>query len=118
MNNLKKIRKSKKYTQQEIADYLNVSRNTYSRYERDVFKMDHDTLIKLSKYFNVSVDYIIGNIDEPVTLDELQFLKELKIKSDDELLSSGKYDFVDDSGKRISKEDIKKMLEILRAYED
>jgi transcriptional regulator with XRE-family HTH domain len=118
MNNLEKLRKERGLKQSDVVDAINVAQTTYSRYERGTRKLEADTLNLLSKFFNVSVDYIIGNIDEPVTLDELQFLKELKLKSDDELLSSGKYDFVDDSGKRISKEDIKKMLEILRAYED
>lgn len=116
MNNLKKIRKNSKKTQQEIADFLNVARNTYSRYERDIFKMDHETLIKLSRYFNVSVDYIIGNIKEPVTLDELRFLKEMRFKTNEELMEE--YNIHGDDEKKLSKEEILKMLEQIRASID
>lgn len=116
MNNLRKLRKEKGFKQSEVADAINVAQPTYSRYELGTRKLEGDILISLSQFFNVSIDYILGNIDEPVTLDELQFLKDLKEKSDDELIS--KHNFVDDDGKTMTKDDIKKMLEILRAYED
>lgn len=117
MNNLKKIRKSKGIYQEEVAKFLNVARNTYSRYERDIHKMDPDTLIKLSKYFNISVDYIIGNIDEPVTLDEIRFMKGIgrSNMSDNEIMNQ--YNLVDDEGKPATKKDIKEILNMLRKFE-
>jgi transcriptional regulator with XRE-family HTH domain len=116
MNNLKKIRKDRGFTQEYLSKILDVSESTYSRYESKLRKLDADVLTRLSSFYNLSIDYILGNIDEPVTLDELRFLKDLKEKSNEQLISE--HDFIDDDGKKMSRKDIKKMLEILRAYED
>jgi transcriptional regulator with XRE-family HTH domain len=113
---LKKLRADHNLLQKDIYDVLHIDKSTYSKYEKGILKPSIDILEKLSKFFNVSSDYILGSIDEPVTLSELKFLKELKVKTDDELIKE--HEFVNDSGKVVSKKDIKKMLAILRAYED
>ncbi|MBV4131793.1 helix-turn-helix domain-containing protein [Holdemanella biformis] len=48
-------------TQQEIADYLGCQREVYRRYEKGTRTMPIDFLIKLSKYYSVSIDYMVGN---------------------------------------------------------
>ncbi len=48
-------------TQQEIADYLGCQREVYRRYEKGTRTMPIDFLIKLSKYYSVSIDYLVGN---------------------------------------------------------
>ena len=47
-------------TQQEIADMLLCNRQVYARYERGIREIPVSMLIKLAKYYNVSVDYILG----------------------------------------------------------
>lgn len=47
-------------TQQEIADYLGCQREVYRRYEKGTRTMPIDFLIKLSKYYSVSLDYLVG----------------------------------------------------------
>jgi len=47
-------------TQQEIADMLICNRQVYARYERGIREVPISMLIKLAKYYNVSVDYIVG----------------------------------------------------------
>jgi len=59
-SNLKKLRKEKGATQTEIATFLGVRQNTYSQYESDSRQPDIDTLVKLSAYYNTSVDVIVG----------------------------------------------------------
>ena len=61
MINLKDLRKEKKCTQLDVANYLNVARTTYSAYEQGANEPDCNTLIKLSGYFNKSIDYLLGN---------------------------------------------------------
>lgn len=51
-------------TQQEIADMLICNRQVYARYERGIREIPVSMLIKLSKYYDVSVDYILGLTDE------------------------------------------------------
>ena len=45
--NLKKYRLKEKYMQETVAEYINKSSRTYSRYETGTLKPDIDTLIML-----------------------------------------------------------------------
>lgn len=63
-NNLKILRNKKTVSQQEIADYLKITRQAYSFYENGKRQPDYETLLKLAKYFNVSVDELLGDLDE------------------------------------------------------
>lgn len=58
---LKSLRINKHMTQQELAKHLGISRATVAGYETKGKQPDYDKLIALSKLFNVSVDYLIGN---------------------------------------------------------
>ena len=61
METLLKLRKSKGATQKELADFLGISRQAYANYENGNREPDNNTLLKLASYFNVSVDYLLGN---------------------------------------------------------
>lgn len=61
---LRDIREDQDITQSEIAEYLNVRQNTYSQYETEKRQIPIETLIKLARYFNTSVDYILNLTDE------------------------------------------------------
>lgn len=64
-------RTAKKLTQQNVADYLMVKRQTYSSYERGVSIPDSSTLKKLSRLFEVPADELLGIEKSPSELDEL-----------------------------------------------
>lgn len=57
---IRELRKSKGLTQEEFAPVLNMSRASYSYIESGSRELNIETLIKLSKFFNVSTDYILG----------------------------------------------------------
>lgn len=57
---LSKIRKLKNLNQQKVAMDLNISRESLSYYENGKRSPDVDMLIRLSDYFNVSIDYLIN----------------------------------------------------------
>lgn len=63
--NIRSLREDKDIRQKEIAAYLNVSQNTYSQYETGVIALTADILIKLSDYYDVSVDYLLDLTDNP-----------------------------------------------------
>lgn len=63
MNNLRKLRKEKGLTQIELAKYIGISQNNYSYWENGKVKIDDKSLNKLADYFNVSVDYLLGRIE-------------------------------------------------------
>ena len=51
-------------SQRAIAKMLNVSQGTYNNWENEKTEPSITQLIQLSKIFEVSVDYIIGNSDD------------------------------------------------------
>ncbi len=66
--NTKFFRKSKKVSQRELAQHLNVSRTTYQSYENGRNEPNIDTLIKMADFFGVSVDTLIGHDNHIVDL--------------------------------------------------
>ena len=56
---LKMIRKQKNLNQLKVALDLNISREALSYYENGKRNPDLNTLIAMSNYFNVSIDYLI-----------------------------------------------------------
>ena len=59
MIGLKKIRKQKGYSQLKVAMDLAISREALSYYENGKRSPDVNMLVRLSQYFNVSIDYLI-----------------------------------------------------------
>ncbi len=59
MKGLVAIRKKKGYSQLKVAMDLHISREALSYYERGKRNPDLAMLIKMSEYFNVSIDYLI-----------------------------------------------------------
>ena len=60
MNRLKELREKKELFQSDVAKFLGISTPAYSYYEANKRNMPAETAIKLSKFFNVSVDYLLG----------------------------------------------------------
>ena len=59
MKGLKIIRKERNLNQLKVAMDLNISREALSYYENGKREPSLDMLKKLSKYFNVSIDFLI-----------------------------------------------------------
>ncbi|MBE5735426.1 MAG: helix-turn-helix transcriptional regulator [Clostridiales bacterium] len=57
---LKELRKQKNLTQLEISRLLNVATTTYNGYETEKYEPTIETLCKLSDFYNVSLDYLVG----------------------------------------------------------
>ena len=60
---IKKLRNERGITQKQAADDLKISPQTLSYYENGR-EASYDILIKMSKYYGVSVDYLLGIIDK------------------------------------------------------
>jgi len=58
---LRELRDEKKLTQQELADKLEVSRMSINFYESNRRTPDINFAIRAAIFFNVSVDYLVGN---------------------------------------------------------
>lgn len=62
---LKELRKQKGISQLKLAMDLSMNQNTISRYETEEREADYKTLIKIADYFNVSIDYLLEQTDNP-----------------------------------------------------
>ena len=79
--NLREVRISRKLKVQEVSDYLCCQPSVYSRYESGKREPSVDILLKLSKLYQVSVDYLIGNdevIDTSMTKEEAKVIKAMR----------------------------------------
>lgn len=64
ISRLKEIRQDKDLYQKDIAKILNTSQKQYSLYETGIRLIPIDKLVILAKYYNTSVDYLLGITDE------------------------------------------------------
>ena len=60
---IRNLREDNNLKQRELADYLNVSQNTYSQYETGVIALSAENAVKLAAFYKVSVDYLFGVTD-------------------------------------------------------
>lgn len=61
---IRDIREDKDLTQAKIAQLLNCTQQTYSRYETGEITIDINSLIKLALFYNTSIDYLVGLTEE------------------------------------------------------
>ncbi len=61
---MRDLRLDKNLKQREIAEILHCSQRSYSDYERGATNIPIDILIKLADFHNVSIDYLLGRVNE------------------------------------------------------
>ena len=64
INRLKEIREDRHYKQIDIAKILKVTQAQYCRYEMGTNSIPVEKLVILAKFYNTSVDYLLGLTDE------------------------------------------------------
>lgn len=62
---IRDLREDNELTQKQLSKVLNCSQQVYSNYELGQRDIPTDVLIKLSNFYDVSVDYILGITDNP-----------------------------------------------------
>ena len=83
---LKALREAKGATQSEIAKELSITRNGYNSWEQGLSMASPVYLIELSKFFGVSIDYLLG-VDSNASLN-VEGLKEKDVAILTELIAS------------------------------
>lgn len=58
-HNIKKLRKSKGITQEQLAEQLSVTRQAISSWENGINQPDVETLARIAEYFGVTVEELI-----------------------------------------------------------
>ena len=62
------LRKNANFTQAEMADKLNIRRETYTKYERGQILPPSDMILSISNLLNVSADYLFSISDSPIPI--------------------------------------------------
>lgn len=62
---LKDLRLERKLSQADLAEVLGTTRQQIGKWKLGIQMMGVDKYIKLAKYYNVSLDYLLGLTDEP-----------------------------------------------------
>ena len=61
---IRDLREDKDMTQTQIAKMLGMSQTGYSKYETGENDIPTSVLIKLARFYNTSVDYLLGETDK------------------------------------------------------
>lgn len=69
---LKNLRKENKFSQEQLAEKLNISRQSISKWEQGTSTPDIENFAKLAQLYNVSVDSLINGEPETQTEPEVQ----------------------------------------------
>ena len=78
MMRLKELRMKMGVSQAKVGEYIGCSGAVYSRYETGIRQPSIETMIKIANYFDVSLDFLIGNKEfEETTLSD----KEMEVLS-------------------------------------
>lgn len=120
---IKKLRKQRKITQEELGKKVNVTKVSISGYENGNRTPDTETLQKIADYFGVSTDYLLGRTDEKeyawdelTEKDEKDIAKRMeKLKKD--LMEGTDSDGLNYLGEPLSKEAIESLLDALEYAE-
>lgn len=68
MKRLKELRKLSGKSQEEVANDLNITRQSYSFYENGRREPSNDMLLKLADYYGVSTDYLLDRTESPLEI--------------------------------------------------
>lgn len=79
---LKTLRNSRNISATKLSEDLNIHRGSLSNWETGRRTPDSEMLLKIANYFNVSVDYLLGNDTDDTDLfnlkGDVRFLKKVK----------------------------------------
>ena len=68
------IRDCKNITQKELAEYLGIKQQQYARYKKGVNVMPVTYLGPICKFLDISADYLLGLINDPIPLSQKEKL--------------------------------------------
>ncbi len=65
---IRDLREDQDLTQDQLVKILKMHKTTYTNYEQGKREPPFEFIIKLAKFYNVSIDYIAGITDNPEEL--------------------------------------------------
>ncbi len=116
---LREFRKNRKWSQKELGERIGVSQVQIADYERGKNLPSTETLIKIAKVFNVSIDYMVGisvekgnfNEEELTTdPDLLRITNKMRPKLDGIPVSDEQWELINDFLESVLKREKKRLL--------
>lgn len=105
---LKNLRSSNNMSREELASKVEVSYSTIAKYESGTREPDFSTLDKLSSYFDVDTDYLLGRTETPNSSTEFDSLTEIKKIVDEYGIEDMFFHNIDD-WKNLTPEDVEEL---------
>ncbi|MBT2722275.1 helix-turn-helix domain-containing protein [Bacillus sp. ISL-46] len=102
------LRKENNKTQQQVADYLKITRPAYTAYERGTRQPDYDILQKLADYFDTTTDFLLGR----------EITEQTKEKDIEKVLDDPQLGLWFKEGKQASAANRQRALEFLKFIEN
>ncbi len=85
VNRIKELRMQKGISMRQAAEDLGIPYTTYVNYEKGFREPNSEVLIKLANYFSVTIDYLLGHVNDPFFyLDNERILAEINSYGDEE----------------------------------
>lgn len=79
---IKRIREEKGLTQQTIAELIAMHRSNYSRVETGDRDLSIEAIVKVAKYFNMTIDQLVhfeGDIPQEITLEDKSMIEQMQL---------------------------------------
>ncbi|GLO68370.1 MULTISPECIES: helix-turn-helix domain-containing protein [Oceanobacillus] len=106
---IKYLREAKNWSKKELVEMLSINLSTYANWEYGIREPDFDTLIEISKIYNVSADFLLGITNDDYISKE-KFLSEI---SNETLINW--YVKIGETG---SEKDLEKLYQIYKLIEE
>ena len=65
MDRIRELRLDAKKSMRQVAAELKMPYTTYVNYEKGLREPNSEVLIKLANYYHVSIDYLLGHVNDP-----------------------------------------------------
>ncbi len=76
---LKLLRQKHNILAKDLANYLNMSKSSYSKYENNISSPNLEVIRDIGKYFGVSLDWLINDVDVPELIKDPCIQKYMKL---------------------------------------
>ncbi len=103
---LKTLRKKQHLTQDQVGILFSVAPSTVGAYERGTREPTLENLVKMANYFQVSLDYLLGQSDDERTISQFQTVNHKELK---DILQNQAILF---NGRELTKEEKQRILDV------
>ena len=109
MNRLEQLRKQQGLSQASVADFLKITQQAYSNYEKGKREPDYDMLVKISDFYGVSTDWLLNKTDDPRPPDKKNDIPKEKL----DMLKNVSYAYHGGEDKELTEKDVDDIINIL-----